>query len=42
MSAFKIAVALVIAAGIAGLVYGGIAATKRTQDFRIGPHGRSI
>ena len=27
---------------IAGLVYGGIAATKKTHDAMVGPHGRSI
>jgi hypothetical protein len=42
MSAFKLAATLLIAAGIVGLVYGGIASTKKTQEARIGPPGRSI
>ena len=42
MSVLKIAAALLIAAGIAGLVYGGITCTKKTHDARIGPPERSI
>ena len=42
MSVFKIAAALLITAGIVGLVYGGINFTKKTRDARIGPPERSI
>jgi hypothetical protein len=42
MSAFKIVAALLVAAGIAGVVYGGIAATRKTHDARIGPPERSF
>jgi NO-binding membrane sensor protein with MHYT domain len=42
MSAFKLAATLLIAAGIVGMVYGGIAATRKTHDARIGPPERSI
>ncbi len=42
MSAFKIAVTLLVAAGIVGLVYGGITSAKKTRNERIGPADRSI
>jgi hypothetical protein len=42
MNALRIAAALLIAAGIVGLVYGGLAATMKTHDARIDPPGRSI
>ncbi len=41
MSVFKIAAALLITAGIVGLVYGGTD-QKKTRDARIGPPERSI
>ena len=42
MSALKIAAALLIAAGIAGLVYGGITYNTKSNDAEIGPPERSI
>jgi TRAP-type C4-dicarboxylate transport system permease small subunit len=37
MSGLKIVAILLIAAGIIGLVYGGITYTKSTHDTKIGP-----
>lgn len=37
MSALKIVAILLIAAGIIGLVYGGITYTQTTHDAKIGP-----
>jgi TRAP-type C4-dicarboxylate transport system permease small subunit len=42
MSALKIVAFLLIAAGIVGLVYGGITYTKSTHDTKIGPLELSI
>ena len=37
MSALKIVAILLIAAGVIGLVYGGITYTKSTHDTEVGP-----
>ncbi|HQT94298.1 MAG: hypothetical protein B7Z68_06190 [Acidobacteria bacterium 21-70-11] len=42
MSALKIAAILLIAAGIIGLVYGGITYTKTTHNAKVGPFELSI
>ena len=42
MSALKIVAILLIAAGIIGLVYGGITYTKTTHDTKLGPIELSI
>ena len=42
MSALKLVAILLIAAGVAGLVYGGITYTKSTHDAKIGPLEFSI
>jgi TRAP-type C4-dicarboxylate transport system permease small subunit len=42
MSALKIVAILLIAAGIIGLVYGGITYTKTTHDAKLGPFEVSI
>lgn len=42
MSALKIAAILLIAAGIIGLVYGGITYTKSTHNAKLGPFEMSI
>lgn len=42
MSALKIVAILLIAAGIAGLVYGGFTYTKTTHDAKLGPFELSI
>lgn len=42
MSALKIVAILLIAAGIIGLVYGGITYTKTTHDAKLGPLEVSI
>lgn len=42
MSVLKIAAIVLIAAGIIGLVYGGITYTKSTHDAKIGPLEFSI
>ena len=42
MNALKIAALLLIAAGIVGLVYGGIIYTKTTHDAKIGPIELSV
>lgn len=42
MSALKIVAILLIAAGIIGLVYGGITYTKTTHDAKLGPIEVSI
>ncbi|HEX9736806.1 MAG TPA: LPXTG cell wall anchor domain-containing protein [Thermoanaerobaculia bacterium] len=42
MSALRIVALLLIAAGIVGLVYGGITYTKTTHDAKIGPLELSI
>lgn len=42
MSGLKIVALLLIAAGIAGLLYGGITYTKSTHDAKIGPLELSI
>lgn len=42
MSALKLVAILLIAAGAAGLVYGGITYTKSTHDAKIGPLEFSI
>lgn len=42
MSALKIVALLLIAAGIAGLVYGGITYTKTTHSAKVGPIELSV
>ena len=42
MSELKIAAILLIAAGIIGLVYGGITYTKSTHNAKLGPFEMSI
>jgi hypothetical protein len=42
VSALKIVALLLIAAGILGLVYGGITYTKTTHDAKVGPFEVSI
>ena len=42
MNALKIVAILLIAAGIVGLLYGGITYTKSTHDAKIGPLELSI
>ena len=42
MSALKIVALLLIAAGVVGLVYGGITYTKTTHDAKLGPIEFSI
>ncbi len=42
MSAVKIVAALLIAAGILGLVYGGITYTKKTHEAKVGPFEVSV
>lgn len=42
MSAVKILALVLIAAGIIGLVYGGITYTKTSHDAKIGPFELSI
>lgn len=42
MNALKIVALLLIAAGILGLVYGGITYTKSTHDAKIGPLELSV
>lgn len=42
MNALKIVALLLIAAGVAGLLYGGITYTKTTHDTKIGPLELSI
>jgi TRAP-type C4-dicarboxylate transport system permease small subunit len=42
VSALKIAAILLIAAGIIGLVYGGITYTKSTHNAKLGPFEMSI
>lgn len=42
MSALKLVAVVLIAAGILGLVYGGITYTKTTHDAKIGPLEFSI
>lgn len=42
MSALKIVAILLIAAGMLGLVYGGITYTKTTHDAKVGPIELSI
>ena len=42
MSALKLVAILLIAAGVVGLVYGGITYTKSTHDAKIGPLEFSI
>jgi TRAP-type C4-dicarboxylate transport system permease small subunit len=42
VSALKIVALLLIAAGIIGLVYGGITYTKTTHDAKVGPLELSI
>ncbi len=42
MSALKIVAALLIAAGILGLVYGGITYTKTTHEAKVGPFEMSV
>ncbi len=42
MSILKIVAVLLIAAGIIGLVYGGITYTKTTHDAKVGPLELSI
>jgi hypothetical protein len=42
VSALKLVAILLIAAGAAGLVYGGITYTKSTHDAKIGPLEFSI
>jgi len=42
VSASKIVAILLIAAGVIGLVYGGITYTKTTHDAKVGPFELSI
>jgi TRAP-type C4-dicarboxylate transport system permease small subunit len=42
VSILKIVALLLIAAGIIGLVYGGITYTKTTHDAKVGPFEMSI
>ncbi len=42
MSALKIVAILLIAAGVLGLVYGGITYTKTTHDAKVGPFEVSV
>jgi hypothetical protein len=42
MSPLKIVALLLIAAGIVGLVYGGITYTKTTHDAKVGPFEFSV
>ena len=42
MSALKLVAIVLVAAGILGLVYGGITYTKTTHDAKIGPLEFSI
>jgi TRAP-type C4-dicarboxylate transport system permease small subunit len=42
VNALKIVALLLIAAGIVGLVYGGITYTKTTHDAKIGPLELSV
>ncbi len=42
MSAIKIVALVLIAAGILGLVYGGITYTKATHEAKVGPFEMSI
>ena len=42
MSLLKIVAILLIAAGIIGLVYGGITYTKTTHDTKVGPFEFSV
>ncbi len=42
MSALKIIALLLIAAGIVGLVYGGITYTRTTHEARMGPIEMSV
>jgi len=42
VSVFKIVAVLLIAAGIIGLVYGGITYTKTTHDAKLGPFEFSV
>ena len=42
MNALKIVALLLIAAGIVGLVYGGITYTQTTHDAKIGPIELSV
>ena len=42
MSVFKVVTALLITAGIVGLVFGGISYKRKTHDARIGPLEPSI
>jgi len=42
VSALKIVAVLLIAAGVIGLVYGGITYTKTTHDAKVGPIELSI
>ena len=42
MSVIKIVAILLIAAGVIGLVYGGITYTKTTHDAKVGPFELSI
>ena len=42
MNAFKIAAVVLIAAGVLGLIYGGLTYTKSTHDAKIGPLEFSI
>ena len=42
MSALKMVAIVLIAAGIIGLVYGGVTYTKTTHDAKVGPFEFSI
>jgi uncharacterized membrane protein YidH (DUF202 family) len=42
VSALKLVAILLIAAGVLGLVYGGITYTKTTHDAKVGPFELSI
>lgn len=42
MSALKIVAILLIVAGLAGLLYGGITYTKSTHDAKVGPFEFSV
>ncbi len=42
MSAIKIVAVLLVAAGILGLVYGGVTYTKATHEAKVGPFEMSF
>lgn len=42
MSAFRIVAIVLIAAGVAGLVYGGFTYTRTTHEAKLGPFEMSV